>query len=229
MSLYLIINILTIAAPLILSFDKKVHFHTYFKGVFLGIILMMLLFIPWDVYFTHLGIWGFNPEHLSGIHLFNLPIEEWLFFITVPFACVFIHEVLKAWFPQLNIFKNVYKRLFISLIIIQIAVCLIFTENYYTISAFGINALFLFFLLVNKVNWLPRFLLTYTVVIIPFLIVNGILTGGFTEEPVVWYNNDHNIGLRVFTIPIEDFMYNMLMLGIVIGVHEEFKKRFTKK
>ena len=229
MSLYLIINLLTIAAPLLLSFDKKVHFYTYFKGVFLGIVVMMLLFIPWDAYFTHIGIWGFNPNYLSGISLFKLPLEEWLFFITVPFACTFIHEVFRAWFPQFNPFKNVFKHLLIVLIITQLIVCIVFNKNYYTLTAFGLNSLFLIVILVKKAKWIPRFLLTYTVVIVPFLIVNGILTGGFTEEPVVWYNNDHNLGIRVFTIPIEDFMYNLLMLGIVIGVHESRKRSFLNK
>lgn len=229
MSLYLILNLLTIAAPLLLSFDKKVHFYTYWKGIFAGLFVMMLLFIPWDVLFTRWGVWGFNQDYLTGIDIINLPLEEWLFFITVPYACAFIHEVFKAWFPQLDPFKNQARTITMALAVTQFILGFVFYQNAYTFSAFILNAVFLSFLWMKKVKWLSRFLLTYTIVLIPFLSVNGILTGGFTDEPVVWYNNNENLGIRVFTIPVEDFMYNMLMLGMVIGIHEFLKKRTSQK
>ena len=56
------------------------------------------------------------------------------------------------------------------------------------------------------------FMLTYLIALIPFLIVNSILTGSFTEEPVVWYNDTHNFGIRLGTIPLEDTVYNLLLL-----------------
>lgn len=229
MSLYLFVNIFTILFPFLLSFDKKVHFYTYWKGVFLGIFAMMLLFIPWDVVFTKWGVWGFNPDYLSGIDIINLPLEEWLFFLTVPYACVFIHEVFKAWFPAFNPFKNIYKSVFIVLIAGQVILAAVFIEHAYTFTTFTLNAIFLTSILALKVKWLDRFLFTYCIVIIPFLSVNGILTGGFTDEPVVWYNDAENLGIRVFTIPADDFMYNMLMLGIVIAVHERLiPKKFRR-
>ena len=55
---------------------------------------MMLIFIPWDAYFSFEGIWWFNPKYTSGINLLYLPIEEWAFFIVIPFCCVFLYEVL---------------------------------------------------------------------------------------------------------------------------------------
>jgi lycopene cyclase domain-containing protein len=69
---------------------------------------------------------------------------------------------------------------------------------------------------------------TFLVAIIPFLIVNGILTGSFTEEPVVWYNGNHIIGIRIFTIPMEDVFYNYCMLLPITAIYEWIKKRQTK-
>ncbi|HKL02779.1 MAG TPA: lycopene cyclase domain-containing protein, partial [Cryomorphaceae bacterium] len=97
---YLILDLFTLSYPLFKSFDKRVQFVKYWRGVFLGIAVMITLFIPWDVWFTSKGVWGFNERFISGAHIANLPVEEWLFFIVVPFACCFIYEVLNYFLPR---------------------------------------------------------------------------------------------------------------------------------
>jgi lycopene cyclase domain-containing protein len=42
--------------------------------------------------------------------------------------------------------------------------------------------------------------------------VNGILTGLFIDDSVVWYNNSHTLGMRIGTIPLEDFFYAFLLI-----------------
>ena len=40
----------------------------------------------------------------------------------------------------------------------------------------------------------------------PFLLVNGVLTGLLDSvSPPVWYNDSENLGLRLMTIPVEEF------------------------
>jgi lycopene cyclase domain-containing protein len=64
--------------------------------------------------------------------------------------------------------------------------------------------------------------MAYLVVLIPFFIVNGLLT----SLPVVMYNATSNIGIRIWTIPIEDFIYNFFMLLLIATVYESLKKKF---
>ena len=84
MSLYLILNILTLVPPLLLSFDRRVHFYTRWKFFFPAMLISLAIFIIWDVIFTSHGVWGFNEQYHSGWTILGLPLEEYLFFITVP-------------------------------------------------------------------------------------------------------------------------------------------------
>jgi hypothetical protein len=43
----------------------------------------------------------------------------------------------------------------------------------------------------------------------------------FTPEPIVWYNEEHIIGWRIVTIPVEDLFYNYSMLLPVNWIHEK--------
>lgn len=224
MSLYGWVMICTILGPLALSFDKKVHFHTYFSSLFKSIFPISFIFIIWDILFTKNQIWGFTKEYISTIKLVNLPIEEVLFFILVPFACVFIYEVVKYYFPNLKVSKFIkpFNLTFIGLGIILIIRGI---GNWYTCSAVttGILLVLIFGVYLKK-DWYGWFVIAFLVALIPFLIVNGILTGAVTSKPIVWYSEKHIVGWRIITIPVEDIYYNMTLLLPITAIFESLKK-----
>lgn len=224
MSLYLILILGTFLGPFLLSFDKKVHFYTYWKWLFPSISIVAVVFIIWDQIFTQEKVWGFNPDYLQGVYLGDLPLEEVLFFFVVPYACVFIYEVLKAYFPNLRI-QRLGQSVAFGITFAGFLFGTLYMENWYTSIACILAALLtigIYF--VERVNWYSNFALMYLIAIIPFLIVNGILTGAATAEPVVWYSPDHIMGPRIVTIPVEDLFYNYSMLLPIVWIFERFKK-----
>jgi lycopene cyclase domain-containing protein len=225
MSAYLWIIIATVAGPFALSFDKKVAFYKQFKYLFPAILIIGFAFISWDIYFTANSIWGFTPEYLSGIYFYNLPIEECLFFLVVPFACVFIHEVLKAYFPKFQGKKLAHFFAF-AFTFSGLLFGVMNFDNWYTSSACIISAILTIGIYFRfRVSWYQNFVFTYLVALIPFIIVNGILTGAVTDKPIVWYSEEHIIGLRIITIPFEDLYYNYCMLLPIVGIFEYLKSR----
>ena len=94
---------------------------------------------------------------------------------------------------------------------------------------FSFFAALLLYSLVAKDTNLNSFFITFLVILIPFFIVNGLLTGSFIEEQVVWYNDAENLGIRIGTVPIEDAFYAFGMLYTAIILIEKFKPRFKKK
>jgi lycopene cyclase domain-containing protein len=226
MSLYAWIIIGTITGPFFLSFDKKVHFYSYWKALFPALLLIGTAFLIWDEYFTIKQIWGFNPTYLGGIYLGHLPLEEVFFFLVVPYACVFIYEVLKAYFPQVKMEKTT--RIFTFLFTFAgLIFGIMHMENWYTASACIVSAMLtIWFYFINRATWFPSFVFAFLIALVPFLIVNGILTGAVTPKPIVWYSEHHIMGPRIITIPMEDLFYNYAMLLPIVGIYEALKKRF---
>jgi lycopene cyclase domain-containing protein len=229
MSLYGWVILATIAGPLALSFDKKVHFYTYWKVLFPALLLIGTAFLIWDEYFTINKIWGFNNDYLHGIYLGHLPLEEVLFFLVVPYACVFIYEVLIAYFPNVKLEKTT--KIFTFLFTFAgLIFGIMHMENWYTASACIVSAMLtIWFYFVNRVAWFHYFVFAFLVAIIPFLIVNGILTGAVTTKPIVWYSENHIMGSRIVTIPVEDLFYNYAMLLPIVAIYEVLKTRRALK
>lgn len=220
-SLYIWINIGTLFFPFILSFDKKVAFYKYWRYLIPSLLITGTIFLIWDQWFTSINVWGFNRMYISGYFVGDIPVEEVLFFFTVPYACVFIYECLIAYIKKSETFESLYRWFTFLFFGISVSLLYWFNNQLYT----AITCLVLCFILathliVIKRRYLSWFYFAYTISIIPMLIVNGILTA----KPVVVYNNNENMDLRLFSIPLEDFLYNMTMLLICIGLYEWFKR-----
>lgn len=224
MSIYLFLNILIISIPLILSFEKRVHYIRQWPEVFLSVLVVGSIYVFWDVLATARGHWSFNSAYVGSIKIFNLPLEEILFFITTPFSCLFIYEVVKYFkkdrkirLTKRAVFFSIYFLLFLSFV---------FIEQEYTALAFIFSAGFIFLtfkirpdILSSSIFW--QFL---GICYIPFFIFNGILTG----LPIVLYGSQFITGIRIFTIPIEDFFYNFSYLGFSLLSYKIFLSKTNK-
>jgi lycopene cyclase domain-containing protein len=218
--LYLTIDILTILVPFLASFYPKAPFYKKWKYLFVAILLPAIAFCIWDEIFTVNGVWGFNPRYLSGIYLGNLPLEEVLFFICIPYSCVFTYFALN------HLIKKDFFYFNQDIISSALAVILIVTGAFnltkaYTATSFLFCGLFIaFHLLKLKSRYISRFYFSYLIVLLPFFIVNGILTGSFIPDEVVWYNDEENLNVRIGTIPVEDIFYGMLLILLNITIYE---------
>ncbi|MNU13353.1 hypothetical protein D3C71_13920 [compost metagenome] len=221
---YLAINFFTIIICFIFSFHPKIKFHRHFKAFLLSSIIVALFFIAWDVWFTANGVWWFNEKYLIGKRLLGLPIEELLFFICIPFSCVFTYFCLDKFF-KLNWKLSIEKIFVIISIIACIILAIIFKDKIYSLITFlttAITLMVLYFVL--KVKWIGKASFIYLVLMPGFLAVNGILTGIGLDSPIVNYNPKDFIGFRILTIPIEDTVYGYEMILWNLFFFYKFKK-----
>ncbi|MFZ1304782.1 MAG: lycopene cyclase domain-containing protein [Ferruginibacter sp.] len=224
---YFLILAASLAGPLALSFDKKVAFYKNWKYLFPAMLIPAILYIAWDIYFTQNGMWSFNPEYITGINMYNLPLEEVLFFFVVPYCCVFIYACIRAYFPHL-INKKYADQILMVLAIGLLIAGVMNADKYYTSWTFIFNGVFI--LIIYSVRQYFKsfdalsFLISYAICLIPFLLVNGFLTA----IPVVIYNDAENLGIRIYTIPFEDAFYGMLLVLMNIVIYEKIKTPRTK-
>ena len=162
-------------------------------------------------------------SYITGVYLFNLPIEEVLFFIAIPYACVFTLHCFGLILENKTYDKVSY--VISSLLIFSLGILgIVFIHKLYTAITFLSLAVVIFFLhFILKARWLGRFYMVYPVLLIPFFIVNGILTGSGLKEPIVSYNNNENLAIRIFTIPVEDIFFGILLVITNLGVYDFIK------
>lgn len=226
---YLALMIFTIAFPLSHSFDSRIFYARQWKFLWPAALGTAVFFIAWDAFFTAIGVWSFNNDYVLGYYYLGLPIEEWSFFICVPFSCVFIYECIGYYFKP-----DIGSSWSVPLTFVLIAVLTIVAgfnyDKWYTGVKLGTTALalLLHYLYFGK-KYLGKFFVAYFFTLIPFLLINGVLT----YLPVVSYNNAENLGIRIrniipiplFNIPIEDTMYSLLLLIMNVSGLEYFRNK----
>ncbi len=227
-SLYLWINLGAFSIPFLYSFHPKLKLYKQWKAIFLAIALTMCFYIPWDIVFTQNGVWGFNKLYYLEKTILKLPIEEWLFFICIPYACIFTHYALLFYFPNLGISEKILKPVSYGIAFLLFVLSFIYHSNWYTVINFLYAGILILCCIKTNPTLLRRYFVTFSVILIPFFIVNGLLTGSFVPEEVVWYNPNQIIGIRLFTIPIEDTVYAFTMVLTNLWLVEFFKKKFTR-
>jgi lycopene cyclase domain-containing protein len=224
-SLYIILNVGSFVVPFLFSFHPKLKFYKHWKYLFPAIFITMLVFIPWDIIFTVNGFWGFNPDYYLAYTIFSLPIEEWLFFTCIPYACIFTHYSLQYLYPNMRLSAKTTKIISYILLLIFTLGAIIFYDKWYTVIDLGYGAILLFIVMKALPKILETYYLTFLVMLIPFFIVNGVLTGTGIAEPVVWYNNAENLGIRLGTVPVEDTVYAFTMILSSLFLMQLFGKR----
>jgi lycopene cyclase domain-containing protein len=217
---YLLLNLCIIAVPLWYTFDERIAYYRRLPALGLSIAVVSTCYLVWDVVVTAGGEWSFNSRYLTGVQILNIPLEEVLFFITVPYSCVLLYEVV-LYATKSGSFKLPVIVVITSIIALLAASLAVYPQGY-TAKALASCGFFLTIALLfdrplieSKQYWI-----WLAICYVPFLIINTVLTA----LPVVEYNSKAIWGLRIGTIPLEDFFYNYAMLSFYLLLYRIGKK-----
>jgi len=80
------------------------------------------------------------------------------------------------------------------------------------------------FILGTRILRQKLFWVFWIVVTVLMVVVNGYLTW----RPIVIYNEAKMLGVRVFTIPLEDFFFGFSLIGLNLIIWEYFNRKGSK-
>lgn len=219
---YLLLLIGIFAVPIIFGSKKQIGFFSNLKYLIPAILFSVAIFVMWDLRFEEQAIWRFNSEFLTGRNILNLPIEEWLYFIGIPFLGVFIFENIKYYFNNFER-PNTFLGLSLALFILFVIVAYFSRQKLYPFFTFFLLSIYLGYTIFRNrfKKHYTKFYLTYLVMLVPFILISGIIT----SLPIIEYNPIHNLGIRLYSIPIENFAILFLILLMNITIYEYLKER----
>ncbi|MBD3166555.1 lycopene cyclase domain-containing protein [bacterium] len=222
---YLLFNLVVLAGPTAMSFERQIRFVRRWPLAIAAAAIVAVPYILWDHAVTGRH-WDFNPA-FTLIRLWDLPVGEWLFFLSVPFAMLFLWEVIT--FYRNGEQPRESLGLFRKIVIVLIgpgAFIFSFGLEYtgLVLIALGFSA-FIDMNLHTEVFLQPRVFVYMAISILATTIFNMYLTG----RPVVLYGEEYQLSFRIISIPVEDYFYGLAHLTLVATVYEALKGFVDKR
>ena len=157
---YLLVDIGCFIIPFIFSYHPKIEFYKEVTFLRLPNLITAFLFLVWDAFYTRMGIWGFNPKYLTDFYIFNLPLEEVLFFLLIPYSCVFIYWCFRL-FVKTSAPKSTFYLSLKLLALSLFATGAVNYSKYYTSATFILLAIILYLLAQLKAIFLKPFMISF--------------------------------------------------------------------
>ncbi len=205
---YLLFNLVVIGGPLASEFIQPIKHLSRWRVKLLTCGIVMIPYVIWDMLVAG-SHWWFNEQYTLEFRLLGLPIEEWLFFLTVPFGCLLVWETL----PQRDSSTKLKSLQPIRTVLYAAplaGIWLLSIGKQYTglvLFCFGLVGVADRLLKVDLLLKLRTYL--YLAIVAGLtLVFNGYLTA----RPVVLYGESYQLDYRILTIPIEDFGYAFTLM-----------------
>ncbi len=213
---YLLFDLAVLAGPVALGFFGPTFFRGRSARAFIAALIAAIPFLIWDVAVadTH---WFFSPERTLGWRPGGLPIEEWLFFLAVPYALIFSWEMFLGG-PKSRRSRTIGAvALGFGLCALALGVWQLAEGRGYT----GLTGIALGLVAVydarfgGQVAMRRNFVGLVAIVVLTTVIFDSYLTA----RPVVTYDDAYNLGVRVGTVPVEDFGYGLASAWLASSIY----------
>ena len=214
---YFLFNIIIIAGPLLLALSNwRWVIRPNPRALMYAVFISAVFFILWDQLVTGY-FWSFNPRYISGFLIGKIPIEEVLFFITVPISCTFLWVNVRA----------KVKETHISMMPILCGIFILCITSYFSMIALKIYTAAVCLALCGTILldailqtrlWTKKSFIIFILVIVN--VFTFIFNAYLTARPIVIYNALMKTNSMLFTIPIEDFIYGMSLIAFTVILYE---------
>ena len=169
MSVYLMIDLASVTIPFLFSFHPKIAFYKQWKYAFPALILAAIPYLIWDQWFTQTGVWGFTPAYHGSIMIGDMPLEEVLFFLCIPYSCLFTYWSIQQ-LTSIRLPERAIGPLYAVLFAVFFVMMIIGYDQWYTLIDGAFAAVILAATYIVRRDLLRRFFPVYLLVLVPFFI-----------------------------------------------------------
>ena len=194
------------------------------KELLVPLVMMALIFIAWDILFTSLGVWRFNPSYIQGVSIINLPWEEVCWFFIIPFCSLLVYQIVKIRWS--NPWGSARTLQFVLLVVL-FGMYLLNMDRIYSATSLSMTISMIGLSLI--VNWkgFGLFIASFLLLLIPMGLFNGMLTGLLTKEALVQYNSAEFGGIRILSFPTGDIGFGFSFLIGILLLSDFIKHRLS--
>ena len=214
---YLLILLLLAGLTLFLFIKKSIVFIMELKYMLPAIIFSGAIFIMLNIRFLQSGIISFNENFLIGKNILGLPFEEWLFLLVISLFAFSVYILVTVRFER---FEKPNLFYVVSILLLMGFAYEAWFERQKLVPFFVFFLLSIYFgytLFRNRFKpHLTKFYISYFIVVIPFFLIKIVLN----TLPVILYNNDFTLGIRLVGVPVEQFANLFLLMLINITIFE---------
>ena len=213
---------LFIAAPLVLvAWLRPGWFGGGWRAAIRAVLLGAIPFVVWDaaVVGRH---WWFDARRVLGPTVLGLPIEELMFFVVVPLACVFTWELVVG--GARARLRPLGRLGWIVIALATLAGVWAWVEGreYTALALLGlVAAIALGDALGTGLAGSSR-ARVHALLVIAF---TGVFNGYLTARPIVHYDDAYMLGWRIGTIPIEDFAFGLALVLVTTTLYQRARDR----
>ncbi len=219
---YLLFDLLVVLGPAVLA---QLPGSTGWRCQRLGLAALALGSVPWVVWDVLVAgaHWDFDARYVMGPRVLGLPLEEWGFFVAVPFACLYTWERVVRGPPARDPRLAAAVWAGASLLLLGPLIGLLGAPPYTALALGSTGAPFVADLLLGgRVFHNARAWVWLALVLGLTFVFDNLLTG----LPVVVYDPTAQLDVRLLTMPIEDLGFGMGHLGVVLVLYEAWRSRW---
>ena len=89
---YLLILVCILVVTIFFEYKYKIHLYHSRKERLFVVLNIFLFGMLWDYFAMYRHHWIFPGDGLVGVRIYGLPVEEFLFFLIIPYAALVMYK-----------------------------------------------------------------------------------------------------------------------------------------